>query len=390
MPHGANTEKTRIPGVYVWEPPGKPVSVRVSLDVVDRMLQDVMRGFGAVPKRGAEVGGILIGRAASGDRLVVDVDDYELVPIEYKRSPSYLFSEEDAGAFQAALQRLKDSPDPLRHPIGYFRSNTRDSVGLQDEDLELLRVHFPQREAVALLIKPYATRVSQAGFYFKENGKFQVGLPLLEFPFRRRDLEPDAAGKARRPEKPAPQLVARPARAEATASASAPFRPVPVQPSPETAAPAAITAPPELAPALEAIAAGLPLEIKSRGRGWLWAPLSFIFLLLGVLLGFQAALSMRPQLPPGSTDPYNLNVTVTKNGSNLQVKWDRQALAVRAAQKGLLTIRDGDFSKPVPLNAVDLQSGSVVYPPSTDHVTFRLDVIVSPQDTLTETVDWHQ
>ena len=90
--------------MYVWEPPGKTISVRLNLDLVDRMQQDVMRGFGAVPKRGAEVGGVLLGRAAPGEKLVVTIDDYELVPIQYKRSPSYLLSEEDAQAFQAFLK----------------------------------------------------------------------------------------------------------------------------------------------------------------------------------------------------------------------------------------------------------------------------------------------
>jgi hypothetical protein len=127
-----------------------------------------------------------------------------------------------------------------------------------------------------------------------------------------------------------------------------------------------------------------------RRSGWLWAPLSFIFLLLGVLLGFQTALFMRPQLPAGSNDPYNLSVTVTRNGNNLQVKWDRQSLAVRSAQRGTLTIEDGPLTKPVALNAADLQSGSVVYPPSTGHVTFRLEVMVTGRDMVTETIDWRQ
>jgi hypothetical protein len=49
------------PGYYVWEVPGKPVAVHLHLDVLDRIASEVMRGFGAVPKRGAEVGGLLIG-----------------------------------------------------------------------------------------------------------------------------------------------------------------------------------------------------------------------------------------------------------------------------------------------------------------------------------------
>ncbi len=97
---------------------------------------------------------------------------------------------------------------------------------------------------------------------------------------------------------------------------------------------------------------------------------------------------MRPQMPLGSNEPYALDVVVSKSGANLQIKWNRQALAIRNAQKGLLTIHDGNNTTPVPLNASDLQSGSVVYPPYSEHVTFRMDVILNAKETLTETVEW--
>lgn len=379
----------------MWEPAGKPISVRLSLDVVDRMQQEVMKGYGAVPKRGAEVGGILLGRSSVADKTIVTIDDFVLVPIEYKRSPSYLLSEEDARAFEAALSGAKNSPDPLLRPIGYFRSHTRDGVGLSSEDFAILDLHFPEPDAVVLVIRPYATKVSQAGFYFKEDGKFPSGPPVLEFPFRRRDLDPDGPvpprpgrgadrGIDRSQQGPPPPPVPR-ERTE--------HRPLGFDPTAENwrvpGGASHHTAP--AADAEAALATGLQLESKRKPRGgWIWVPLSFIFLLLGVLLGFQAALSMRPQLPAGSNEPYKLNVSVTKSGNNLQVKWDRQSLAVRTAQKGLLTIEDGSYSKPVPLNSFDLQSGSVVYPPYSNHVRFRLDVMVNGRDTVTETVDWRQ
>lgn len=350
-----------------------------------------MRGFGAVPKRGAEIGGILLGRAVSGDKTIVTIDDFVLVPIEYKRSPSYLLSEEDARTFDAAVERARNSPDPLLRPVGYFRSHTRDGVGLGPEDIAILQLHFPEPEAVALIVRPYATKVSQAGFYFKEDGKFQSGPPLLEFAFRRRDLDPEASPPARpvrpadRPADRAPRPLPQRERAE--------HRPLGFDAASESwTVPA--SARQDAAPVSDpeaALAAELLLESKRKGRGgWVWVPLSFIFLLLGVLLGFQAALSMRPQLPQGSNEPYNLDVSVTQSGNNLQVRWNRQALAVRTAQKGLLTIEDGTYSKPVPLNGFDLQSGSVVYPPYSNHVRFRLDVMVNARDTVTETVDWRQ
>src|SRR5260370_3041763 len=344
----SSAEAARIPGAYVWEPAGKSISVRLSLDVVDRMLQDVMRGFGAVPKRGAEVGGILLGRAAPGDKLIVTIDDYELVPIEYKRSPSYLLSEEDACAFEAAVTRVRNNPNPLLHPVGYFRSHTRDEVGLDPEDLAIVRLHFPEPEAVILIVRPCATKVSQAGFYFHEAGQFQAGLPLLEFPFRRRDLDGGSG--------PGPR--ARPMdRSQVRALRDRPARSAAQRPteSSETSAGEPLKEP---ASHHEPLGIEFPPEPKTR-RSEVWVPLSFIFLLLGVLLGFLAAtLSIRPQLPAGSNDPYNLKLTVTKQGSDLLVKWDRTALATPSAAKGTLTIHDRAYHNVVHWNPQELQVGN--------------------------------
>src|SRR5258705_13109085 len=86
---------------FVWEVPGKPIAVHLSLDVVDHILPDVMRGFSAVPKRGAEVGGILLGTIERlDDKTIVHVEACEIVPCEYKHGPSYFLSEGDLAAFE--------------------------------------------------------------------------------------------------------------------------------------------------------------------------------------------------------------------------------------------------------------------------------------------------
>jgi hypothetical protein len=338
------------------------VSVHLSLDVVDRLLQDSMRGFGAVPKRGAEVGGVLLGTLESTDGPRVRVDDYELVPIEYKRGPSYLLSDTDLEAFTEVMGRLRSRTELA--PVGFFRSQTRDAAGLTPEDLELLDRFLPQPETVVLLIKPYATRVSTAGFYFQEDGRYQDGPPLVEFPLRRRDLAPDDPGPA--PEREEPRV-------------SRPFPPHRADSEPSDSA---------LSDAGSATATPL---VRDAGQQtprprWIWFPLSFIFLLLGVLLGFQAASTMRPTTPAG--DPYSLSLTAEKSGDNLHIKWDRQAPAIRTALKGVLGIEDGAYSKTVDLDPSQLQTGSVVYHHNSNHVRFRLEVFAKDRDSLTETHEW--
>jgi len=379
----SDSEAGAAPGVYVWTAPDKRVAIHLKLDVVDSMQQDVMRGFGAVPKRGAEVGGILLGSARREGALVVRVDDFELVPVEYRHGPSYLMSDTDRDNFREALERVRaDAGRPA--PVGFFRSQTRDGVGLGTEDRELLERFFPGTDAVVLLIRPFATKPSMAGFYVQENGTFPEGPPLEEFPFRRKELAPDEAEPAvrRSPGEPrSPRLLGQ-TRREAVRSAEV-----------EAPAPATVPAP---APAPEAkteppksVEPDAPPAVESaRRRSWSWIPVSLLFLLLGVGLGFWTALTLRPAQRTIPAETFRLSLTAVKTGDNLHVKWDRQAAAIRAAERGVLTIDDGTFTKTLDLDAGQLQNGSVVYKHYSNDVRFRLQVFPNSRDSVMETLEW--
>jgi len=172
-------------GVFLWD--HLHLRRELHLDVVDRMSAEVMRGFSAVPKRGAEVGGILLGSIEPGEVTIVRVEDFEAVPCSYSRGPSYLFSEEEQTAFEEALARWPGDPLAAATPVGYFRSHTREGMSLAAEDLNLLSHYFRDPAQIALLVKPFATKVSIAGFFVREGGEFPAETPL-EFPFRRREI----------------------------------------------------------------------------------------------------------------------------------------------------------------------------------------------------------
>ena len=117
-----------------------------------------------------------------------------------------------------------------------------------------------------------------------------------------------------------------------------------------------------------------------------WIPLSFIFLLVGVLLGFQAALSLRPagDGKPGR-DPLSLELVAEQSSDGLHVKWDRQAPAVARARGGTLTITDGAYNRLLQLDQNQLQNGSVIYRNLTNRVIFRLEVLSRERTSLVET-----
>jgi hypothetical protein len=313
-----------------------------------------MRGFGAVPKRGAEVGGLLLGTIQRGSPSIVRIEDFEPVPCHYRRGPSYLFTEDDSAAFEKAFERTR--PDPSRdiYGVGYFRGHTRQGLSLAPEDIALLDQFFPGPAHVALLVKPFGTRVSVAGFFIREDGVFPETTPL-EFPFGRRELTGEEPPPRLSPREPRPRLgdPAPPALGEGA------------DPDPSPAAP-------------------------TPSRTWIWAPLSLIFLLLGLAIGYQGAVNLRGLVSTGSPQDYSLSLSVMKTGGNLTVRWDGQAAAVRAAQRGLLEIDDSGYTKSVQLDPAELLNGSLVYRNSTNTVHFRLTVYPKERLSIVETLDWKE
>jgi hypothetical protein len=358
-----------VPGYYVWELPGKPIVVHLHLSVIDRMSAEVMRGFGAVPKRGAEVGGVLLGTIEQGAQTIVKVEDFEPVTCDYKRGPSYLFTADDGAAFDDACARAQPDPSRETYGVGYFRSHTRDGLSLAPEDIGLMEHYFPSPSHIALLIKPFATKVSVASFFFREDGLFPSAAPL-EFPFRRREL----TGEEAPPRRTMLERVPRRPRLRDEVRNIPEEEEIPEPPSNE----------PEPAYAYATTA-------KSRVRGgWVWIPLSFVFLLLGVVLGFQAALTMGGKAAGGGTVDYSLGLTVSKEGTNLSVKWDREAPAIRAAQKGMLEIEDAGYTKPVELDAAQLRNGNILFTNSSKTVRFRLIVYPQARVSVVQTMEWKE
>ena len=361
---------------FVWQPPGKSVVVRIHVDVVDRLSGEVIRGFGAVPKRGAEVGGILIGTLEKVEStLVVWVKDFEPVPCAYKRGPSYLLSESDTPAFEDACRRWAPQEGREAYAVGYFRSQTREGMKLVEEDIRLMDLHFPSPAHVMLLIKPYATKPSVAAFFVREQGVFPE-TAQSEFPFRRRDLtgEPPPARRALMERLPrgTPETPSMTRAVSRSVDQLASFDRVDLSSS----IPAESTQP----------------SGRTRPRtGWVWIPLSFIFFLFGAVMGFLVALEMmtKPDTHGVKLDDYALSLNVSKSDGNLTVKWDRHSPAIRAAQRGSLEIQDGKFKRTVPLDPAGLEGGSIIYNNTSDSVEFRLTVYPPGKVSLSETADWN-
>ncbi len=368
-----DTKTQDVPGPYIWSAPASNVTIHLEIEVLERLGTEVMRGFGAVPKRGAEVGGLLLGTIEQGEQTIVRIEDFEPVGCGYKRGPSYLLSDEDGRAFADACRRWDRNLGEEAYAVGYYRSHTREGLNFAPEDAEVMNHYFPDPSSVALLIRPNATRASMAGFFVREEGVFPETTPL-EFPFRRWDLtgEERPPRSDRRRERMGPELVRPPKRGDS----------LPVQ----------TDSPPAVRTEVPLVSTSIEPPVKKKQPRWMWMPLSFMFLLLGVVLGFQSALLVGPKVTgAGTPQDFALSLSAAKSGDNLTVRWNRNAAAIHAAQRGVLEIDDGDSSPaPVNLDLAQLDSGSMIYRNSSKTVRFRLVIYETSRLTVTETTEWQE
>ena len=171
---------------YLWEAASTFVSVRLNLDVIDRLGADITNTFTDLTGPGSEIGGVLLGQTTNGDKRTFFVEDYELIECDYSDGPLFSLSDKSKSRMVEQLLRLKTSP---RHSVlGFFRSHTRKNLSLSEPDLALIRDYFAGPETVFLLIKPFAAKPSRAGFFIWEDGGIRTEASYCQFPFKRAEL----------------------------------------------------------------------------------------------------------------------------------------------------------------------------------------------------------
>src|SRR5689334_8149461 len=118
---------------YVWRDASHGLSLHLSLDVVSRLGLDALEAFKAVPRRGLEIGGFLLGRREMHDgELDIFIEDFETVQSEHRTGPSYRLSDAD-------LLQLDDAIENHRNVVGVYRTQTRsETLTLEVDDALLL------------------------------------------------------------------------------------------------------------------------------------------------------------------------------------------------------------------------------------------------------------
>jgi hypothetical protein len=305
---------------------------------VDDLRRLTIEAYTSLPKRGAEIGGLLFGKRRADGAITFEVDGCEEIPCEYRFGPSYKLSESD---YRRLSERLVQLPhEGSETVIGLYRSYTGGQVAPDQADKGLLRYLFPDTNFVLLLIQPVSAEKCFAQFQFGSDGQLAGQGPYEQFLLEPSQLKAESKAQAEAP--------AEPLREE---TIEAPKSAVAVLPLPASRRARILEdgAPP--APrgshrwtllwlcALAAIAGAAGHEIWTLEHQLRWAP-----------LGLHATASARDVL----------------------LTWDAAAPAIQQASQGMMTVTDGAAQNQIPLTAAQLRGGKFDYAPSHDEVLFRL------------------
>jgi hypothetical protein len=299
----------------------------MSVRVIQSLALAAMEAYKSVPRRGLEIGGVLLGRNENREgAIAVFVDEYDALESEHRSGPSYQLSETD-------LVHLKETLRGHRDAVGMFRTHTRsEELHLEDADAKLFRESFAAADGVFLLIGPVT---GTAALYVPEEGEL---VKVHEFPFRVGETAPVAA-----------EEVAQGSRRKA----------------------------PRVQTIAEAKGSALPLAGLRPLHGWKRWVIPAAALVLGAALTAEwNPLRERTVAHPGQPQAH-VTLHVQQDGRALRLTWDRDSPAIRSAGHGLLHITDGRRETLLHLLPQELETGVVSYSPDTDDITFRLEVFTA-------------
>jgi hypothetical protein len=385
-------------GYFDWEPEGSPISIHMQLDAMDGIARDVLEGFGTLPRRGLEVGGLLVGRVVGGSRPTTWIEGFQPISCAHRFGPQYILDSRDTTALENAAARIFESGG--LSVVGFYRSHTRLGFQLEASDFDLIRRYFSDPSDLVLLIKPQSLK-NVTGQFFAWNAVSGARPAGQSFPYldhlrasEPRDASPDTSRTVPAVEKETTTEPVDDERAEAAvAPGEHPRRLVPDF-APSSFAPASLNPSPLENPrTLNGLGGrpgpdplrwqqGLTEEGGIRERLRKSLPLIAAALLVGGILWFLLAPERHGLSNPAPAETAEtgrpLGLYVEPAGQGWHLMWNPNATALRDARSVQLFVREGDDQNRIDLPSPDLLSGSYEYRPERqpgNDVTFRLEVI---------------
>jgi proteasome lid subunit RPN8/RPN11 len=352
----------------LWESPDHSVAIYLTFEVIDAINQALTQMAAAAPVRGAEIGGLLLGRSEQSGPLTVWIDRFEPVPCGYPRGASWMLTEDEQDDLADRLAEPRES-----HVVGFFRSHTRKDLFLSEDDTALFSHFFADHANVFLLVKPFTTRPNLGGFFYWEGASIHRAASRQEFPFHRREL---GGGEPAPVVAPPPQAWVRTEEKNvvAVAGTAADFETPMFLREDE----------PQPRPRFSLLAKlGVVLGLATLGVAGYTAYVHYGRRSLERMLARQNP--ARAVAPPEGT----LRLSASEGEKSITLTWDRTSPIVAAATRGTVEITEGSFHKSIEMSPDDLRAGRVVYsrPEAIgDTVSFRMQLNTGQGEPFSEAV----
>jgi hypothetical protein len=313
--------------LHSWVSPQEGRRILLSEQVVRGLRMLAIEGFVALPRRGVEVGGILLGEPRGGE---VQIEGFEEAPCEHRYGPSYALSASDR-AKQGEMLAARNSGMP--RVVGFFRSFTSRDPVIEEADEAFVREHFPRGDFVYLMLQPQSAENCVASFRFFRDGQL---LPETDDP-------PFAFDPAEMPvEEPAVEK-----------------KPVPSLPPPHR------TRLEQKERGLAEVPAWAVEPAPRRSRWWIPALICLVAAISGAALYEIWATTRQPRWT-------ELHLDARPVGGRLEVSWDANAPRALDATRGLLAVTDGETHHDIALDPAQIRAGTYTYMPSHGDVAVRM------------------
>jgi TonB family protein len=356
-----------------WTEGPRKFAIHLAPGVIGSLGAESKMAFKRVPRRGLEIGGILLGRKETeGEITTFSIEGFQPIESEHRTGPSYLLSESDYVLLQAALAKNSAAC------IGLYRSHTRsDRPRLQEADTELFEKCFEAGDALYLVLGPVA---GVADLFVRTNSDLRC---VHEFALASTRESILASAQVVRPNPENPDSLA-----HEGVESSRPGR------SRRRDLPHSESGPGDFGPRLDHPQSSLVRgpEVKAilhssvrQGKWRLTAAVVFLALAatVGALSYYHRLSSVRSA---GLRQPEYIHLTVEQAGTALRIVWDRNSPAIRSATRGVLHIDDGTYHGDQSLAPSQLNAGSFLYEPKSAEERFRLD-LYSVEPNATGTVE---
>ena len=322
--------------LHGWKSNKDGQTILVGERVIAGLRSLAIDGLMALPRRGVEVGGLLVGKAADHE---IEVEGFEEVPCEHRYGPSYALSDADRQALSKLLAQRNGGPLPV---IGFFRSFTYRDPVLEQADQAFVSEKFPQGNFVFLMLQPRAHDDCVASLRIVHDGQLLPDTEEEPFVF-------DAAAM--------PLMEPTP-----------PFVPPPEAPPETPLRDRSVDAVPLVHQrASYLIDADLPPEPRRGSRLRWWILPAACALLLGAGL-FTSELWRAARQPRW----VELHLDARPVNSQVEVTWDGFAPHALNATSGLLAVTDGESHQDIALNSEQIRGGKYTLMPAHPEVALRL------------------